>query len=85
MPIAVISGASLGRFAAACRRSRSIADVERGAEGHRREQRESTSGAVTYHAWLPSSPNQDAGTVTQTIVPHMNTSPWAKLISSMMP
>ena len=44
-----------------------------------------TSGAVTYHAWLPLSPNQDAETVTQTIEPHMKTSPWAKLMSSMMP
>ena len=43
------------------------------------------SGAVTYHAWVPFRPNQLDETVTATIVPHMNTSPWAKLMSSMMP
>ena len=33
----------------------------------------------------PSSPNTLVASVTLIIVPHMNTSPWAKLISSMMP
>ena len=31
------------------------------------------------------TPNQVASTVAETIPPSMNTSPWAKLISSRMP
>ena len=44
-----------------------------------------TNSVVTYHAWVPSRPSQPLATVIVTIVPSMNTSPWAKLISSMMP
>ncbi len=40
---------------------------------------------VTYHACVPFSPSQPLATVIETMVPSMNTSPWAKLISSMMP
>ncbi len=40
---------------------------------------------VSHPGCEPFSPSQWAATVTDTIVPHMKTSPWAKLISSMMP
>ena len=44
-----------------------------------------TNGTVTYQDWVPFRPSQPLATVIVTIVPSMNTSPWAKLISSMMP
>ena len=45
----------------------------------------SSPPAVTRPDCEPARPMWVPATVTVTIVPHMNTSPWAKLISSMMP
>jgi hypothetical protein len=45
----------------------------------------SSAPAVTIPLCEPSRPNSLTPSSTLIIVPHMKTSPWAKLMSSMMP
>ena len=85
-PIAVISGASRGALRRRRYAMRSIARVER------RRRTPSPTNSVSSNATRGDEPGLRAveaewvpATVTLNIVPHMNTSPWAKLISSMMP
>ena len=85
MPIAVISGASLGALRSGRYATRSMTTLSVPQNAIAMNSVAITSGVVTYHSWVPFRPNQPLATVMVTIVPNMNTSPWAKLINSMMP
>ena len=85
MPSVVISGASRGAFRSRRRATRSMVGLRMPQKIIAPSIAASTPKNVTMPDWVPSSPSLVPAIVTVIIVPHMNTSPWAKLISSMMP
>ena len=85
IPIAVISGASRGALRSAPVRDALDRHVEGRAEGHRAEQHEQQRARRHEPVLRAVEPEQLIPSVTLIMVPHMKTSPCAKLISSMMP
>ena len=84
-PTAVISGASLGALRRGRYATRSIIVLSVPQRDHREHERQQQAEEQPGAAGRGRQPERAEEPERRRSVPIMNTSPWAKLISSMMP